>query len=219
MPGLDGPETIRQIQKELGEQGPVSILMLTGPPTQEHTSLADELGVKRILSKPVTLSSLSNALSGLFQKTPAPKQRQAKPSDSSELVAHLKGASILLVEDNEVNQLVASRILKKAGLSVSIANNGLEALEMIQAAPYDLVLMDIQMPEMDGLEATRSIRRMEAFRSLPIVAMTAHAMSGDRELSLQSGMNDHVNKPIDVNELFKAIARWLPPDSGKVGAA
>jgi CheY-like chemotaxis protein len=122
---------------------------------------------------------------------------------------------ILLVEDNEVNQLVASRILKKAGFIVTIANNGKEAVEKVTEDNYGLVLMDIQMPVMDGLEATREIRKLPDYQKLPIVAMTAHAMSGDRELSIKSGMNDHVNKPIDVQELFKTIAKWTKTEEEK----
>ncbi|MDR1870355.1 MAG: PAS domain-containing protein [Deltaproteobacteria bacterium] len=122
----------------------------------------------------------------------------------------IRGAKILLTEDNEVNQLVASRILGKAGFEVKIANNGVEAVNMIQAETFDLVLMDIQMPEMDGLTATRTIRSMAGFESIPIVAMTAHAMSGDRELSLAAGMNDHISKPINLPELYQALLKWVP---------
>ncbi len=125
------------------------------------------------------------------------------------VVREFAGARVLLAEDNEVNQLVASRILKNAGLVVEIAFNGLEAIEMLQKNQYDLVLMDIQMPEMDGITATKKIRAMPRFKNLPILAMTAHAMSGDRELSLKAGMNDHINKPINLKELFSSLAKWL----------
>ena len=128
-----------------------------------------------------------------------------------ELIKPIQGARILLTEDNEVNQLVASRILSKAGFEIDIANNGLEAVELVQRHQYDLVLMDIQMPEMDGLTATRAIRALPGCGELPIVAMTAHAMSGDRELSLEAGMNDHVTKPINNVELFTALAKWIVP--------
>lgn len=129
----------------------------------------------------------------------------------AELAARIKGAKILLVEDNEVNQLVARRIMEKAGLRVSIADNGVKALERLEAEPFDLVLMDIQMPEMDGLEAARRIRARREWADLPVVAMTAHALSGDRELSLQAGMNDHITKPISLPELFRTLGRWLAP--------
>ncbi|MDR1656238.1 MAG: PAS domain-containing protein [Deltaproteobacteria bacterium] len=128
-----------------------------------------------------------------------------------ELIKTICGAKILLTEDNEVNQLVASRILLKAGFEIDIANNGLEAIELVQQNMYDLVLMDIQMPEMDGLSATRAIRNLPGLQNLPIVAMTAHAMSGDRELSIEAGMNDHVSKPINISELFQTLLRWIKP--------
>ena len=132
-----------------------------------------------------------------------------KINEKPAVIKEYAGARILLVEDNEVNQLVASRILKNAGLEVDIANNGLEGVRMVQEKAYDLVLMDIQMPEMDGHQATAEIRSLGRFNNLPIVAMTAHAMSGDHESSLQAGMNDHITKPINLQELFTALARWL----------
>jgi PAS domain S-box-containing protein len=155
----------------------------------------------------------------------APERRPAGARRTKEeekvLLEALAGARILLAEDNEVNQLVASRILAKAGFEVKIAGNGLEAVRMVKEQPFDLVLMDIQMPEMDGLTAARTIRDDPAFKDLPIVAMTAHAMSGDREMSLSAGMNDHVNKPINLQELYQAILRWVKPrgDGGRGAAA
>ncbi|MDR1165319.1 MAG: PAS domain-containing protein [Deltaproteobacteria bacterium] len=137
--------------------------------------------------------------------------RRASREEERERLKALKGSRILLTEDNEVNQLVASRILSKAGFEVSIAGNGVEAVEMVQREKFDLVLMDIQMPEMDGITATKTIRGIAGFENLPIIAMTAHAMSGDRELSIASGMNDHVNKPINLQDLYQALLKWLPP--------
>jgi CheY-like chemotaxis protein len=128
-------------------------------------------------------------------------------------VAHLKWSRILLAEDNEVNQLVARKLLKNADFVVSIANNGLETVNMVQASPYDLVLMDIQSPEMDGLTAIKTIRSIAGYEKIPIVALTAHAMSGDRELSLAAGMNDHITKPINLSERFTALNRWIKPES------
>ncbi|MDR2300942.1 MAG: response regulator [Deltaproteobacteria bacterium] len=209
MTGITGLEAWQTICKTMPKA--VGILTVNGLCPHELQTEAKEAGFKAVISKPLSLNSLTGTLSGLLDKVPqAPKARKRSRSEASELVAHLKGSLILLVEDNEVNQLVATSILKKAGFTVKVANNGKEAIDMIQREPYELVLMDIQMPEMDGLEATRIIRGMNGYSTIPIVAMTAHAMSGDRELSLKSGMNDHVNKPIDVNELFKAIAKWLP---------
>jgi signal transduction histidine kinase/CheY-like chemotaxis protein len=216
---LDGLKTIRELKKEFGGVEPLLVLMVVGIASESVQTEARELGVKTILSKPISLFTLQTSLSNLLEKkAPTEKAKAPVKADPNALLAHLKGRPILLVEDNEVNQLVASKILKKAGLEVKIANNGLEALEMLQKERFDLILMDIQMPEMDGLTATREIRKMNQFQDLPIVAMTAHAMTGDRDLSIAAGMNDHVTKPIDVPELFKTLARWLPADPDKAPA-
>jgi two-component system sensor histidine kinase/response regulator len=207
---LNGLETIERLWREYAPQKPMAILLVSGLASEEIQNQAKALGVSTILSKPLSLTSLQAGLSGLLDRAAAQKPAGTPKVDPLAILAHLKGRPILLVEDNEVNQLVASKILRKAGFEVKIANNGLEALDMIQRHPFDLVLMDIQMPEMDGLTATREIRKMKGFEDLPIVAMTAHAMSGDRDLSLAAGMNDHVTKPIDMPELFKALARWMP---------
>ena len=156
---------------------------------------------------------VNNALTEGVSRGQAPpgKKKGGATEEELNLTLAIKGARILLAEDNEVNQLVASRILTKAGFEVTIAGNGLEALELAQKERFDLVLMDIQMPEMDGLTATIRLREMPRFKDLPIVAMTAHAMSEDREQSLRAGMNDHITKPINIPELFRALARWIPP--------
>ena len=125
---------------------------------------------------------------------------------------NIRGARILLAEDNEINQQVAQEILEQAALMVEIANNGLEAVEMAQKNPYDVILMDIQMPEMNGFEATEKIRKLDnEVKDIPIIAMTAHAMAGDREKSIEGGMNDHVVKPIDPDQLFSALVKWIEP--------
>jgi PAS domain S-box-containing protein len=121
----------------------------------------------------------------------------------------IRGARILLAEDNRINQMVATEMLKMEGFRVDVAGNGRIALEMLQNNEYDLVLMDIQMPEMDGLEATKIIRSDPRFKNIPILAMTAHAMTGDRELSIEAGMNDHITKPIDQALLFNALVKWI----------
>jgi CheY-like chemotaxis protein len=124
-------------------------------------------------------------------------------------MATIRGAHLLVAEDNEINQQVAREILESAGLLVDLANNGREAVEKARANRYDAILMDIQMPELDGLQATAELRRDGRFADLPIIAMTAHAMSGDRERSLAAGMNDHVTKPIDPDSLFAVLLRWV----------
>ena len=116
---------------------------------------------------------------------------------------------ILLAEDNELNQVIAKKFLEKKGLKVIVANNGREAVDMLMAGDYEMVLMDIQMPVMDGISATMEIRKNKRFKDLPIIAMTAHAMSGDREKSLEAGMDDHLTKPIDVKMLYAVLGKWL----------
>ncbi len=126
-----------------------------------------------------------------------------------ELAQPLSTAHLLLVEDNEINQLVGKEILLSANFTLDIANNGQEALDMLENNRYDAILMDIQMPVMDGYTATKKIRAQEEYASLPIIAMSAHAMKGDKELSLASGMNDHITKPIEPDTLFKALHFWI----------
>jgi CheY-like chemotaxis protein len=214
MPDPDGPKTVSQLMatyQKSGRTPPNALMMVQGPSSSDQQKTLDSIGAKGILTKPFTLKALHDAVvEVLYKGKPRPK-KPSKASDYGELVAHLKGEHILLVEDNEVNQLVASRILKKAGFVVKIANNGLEAVDAVQKETFRLVLMDIQMPEMDGIEASQTIRKLPGMDALPIVAMTAHAMSGDKEMSFKAGMNDHINKPIDVQELFRTIAKWLEP--------
>jgi CheY-like chemotaxis protein len=122
----------------------------------------------------------------------------------------LEGARVLLVEDNDINIELACELLGEAGIVVSLAQDGREALQRLAEQAFDIVLMDCQMPVMDGYEATRAIRAQAHLQSLPIIAMTANAMSGDRELALAAGMNDHIAKPIDVAAMFDTLARWAP---------
>jgi two-component system sensor histidine kinase/response regulator len=124
-------------------------------------------------------------------------------------VSHLRGARVLLVEDNEINQEVALGQLEDAEVEVDVADNGEIAVNMVRSKEYDIVLMDMQMPVMDGLEATRIIRADSRFDQLPIVAMTANAMAEDRDRCLEAGMNDHIAKPIDPDLLFGALISWI----------
>jgi CheY-like chemotaxis protein len=160
----------------------------------------------------VNQSVLLNTIMEVFgrgeHRTPWPQAAQAASTDA---VAPIRGARLLVAEDNEINQQVAREILESAGFVVDLAGNGREALEKVRSGRYDAVLMDIQMPVMDGLQATRELRRDGRFGDLPIIAMTAHAMAGDREQSLQAGMNDHVTKPIDPDALFAVLLRWVRP--------
>jgi CheY-like chemotaxis protein len=131
----------------------------------------------------------------------------------------LAGARVLLVEDNLINQELAVALLKGAGIDVTVANDGRQALHMLDLHRFDGVLMDCQMPEMDGYEATRLIRLQPQYQSLPIIAMTANVMAGDREKVIAAGMNDHIAKPINVEEMFATLARWIRPAKPAAGAA
>ncbi len=134
-------------------------------------------------------------------------------NDDVSAMAHGEALRVLVAEDQHINQMLVTTILEKAGHHADVVANGLEALEAIQAAPYDLILMDIQMPEMDGPSATREIRRLPGdMSSVPIIALTANAMAGDRESYISAGMSDYVSKPLDPGALFAAITRVMSPD-------
>jgi CheY-like chemotaxis protein len=175
-----------------------------------------ELEVSRVLSKPLFPRSLAEAAGLALGLGDWPDMRAAwsgEDKKGEEVMSEVRGARILLAEDNEINQLVVTKLLKKVGVEVEIVGNGRLAVERVKEIDYDLVLMDIQMPEMDGLTASRTIRRLPGYEDEPvIVAMTAHAMSGDREQSLAVGMNDHITKPINLAELFGALSRWIVKD-------
>ncbi len=175
----------------------------------------DGLDIEGFLVSPVAESQLVDTIGKVFGARPggqadAPQSAQAK-------TAGLRGRHVLLVEDNDFNRDIASEVLSELGISFTIAVNGREAVDLVAAQPFDLVLMDIQMPVMDGLTATKLIREDSRFRSLPILAMTAHAMSGDREKSLDAGMNDHITKPISFEELTMSLIQWMP--AGRVKAS
>nr|MDJ0991618.1 response regulator [Desulfobacterales bacterium] len=142
--------------------------------------------------------------------TETPRMVQ-KHEQEAQVLEHIRGANVLLVEDNAINQQVAKEILEGAGLIVTIANDGREGVNAVKESNFDVVLMDIQMPVMDGLTATREIRIDNRLNDLPIIAMTAHAMAGDEDKSIQAGMNGHVTKPIDPNQLFSTLQKWIKP--------
>ena len=215
MPGMDGIEATRRIKQSETLKNIPHVLMVTAYGREEVMEQASTAGVEAFLIKPVGRSVLFDTVMQLFGHEVMRPRRKARRSVDIDGLRHLKGSKILLVEDNEINQQVAKEILEQAGLIVKIAENGRVGVESVTSGEYDLVLMDVQMPEMDGLEATRQIRGLSdekgdsRFRDLPIVAMTANAMAGDRQKSLAAGMNDHVNKPIDPNELFAALTTWI----------
>ena len=216
IPGLDGLETSRRIQEKLAPNIPPVIIMATAYWSEEILQRAQKVGIKNVLTKPVMPSVLFDAIADSFAESLGkPVVLEALQSEATgarekgKLPDKWIGMPVLLAEDNDINQLIAREILEQAGFVVDIAGNGLEAIRMAESGNYALILMDIQMPEMDGLTATKELRTKERFKTIPIIAMTAHAMVGDREKSLTAGMNDHVTKPIDPDELFQTMERWL----------
>jgi len=212
MPGMDGIETIRRILNAADADHPPKVIIVTAYDSAEAMQAAGEVPLSGILAKPITPSGLFNAILQAFGKADARRMvKSSQKNREAEMIQPIRGARILLVEDNDINQQVALEILKGAGLSVAIADNGRTGVEQIREHPFDAVLMDIQMPVLDGYEATREIRKDSRFNDLPIIAMTASAMTQDREKAIAAGMNDHVSKPIDIDELFSALLKWIPP--------
>ena len=206
MPVVNGVEAGRQI-KHGGELLHVpAVILVTAFGREEVMRQAEAAGLDGFLIKPVSPSTLFDTVIRVVGGS----GEGGVNHHGIAVQGYLKGR-VLLVEDNPVNQQVAREILEGMGVEVDIAGNGREALDAVQGHDYDLVLMDIQMPEMDGYAATRQIREDSRFQQLPIVAMTAHAMSGERERCLAAGMNEHVPKPIDPARLFNTLGRWLQP--------
>ena len=194
-----------------------TVLMLTAFERDEAMRRLAEnrLVVDSLLIKPVTPSTLFDACSFALGVAGASTSRTNQRQEAMvENQMKLKGTRVLLVEDNEINCEVALEFLGQAGIQVTVARDGCEALEALQRASFDGVLMDCQMPRMDGFEATRRVRENPAWRDLPIIAMTANAMVGDREEVLAAGMNDHIAKPIDVDDMLSKLARWVHPGVG-----
>jgi CheY-like chemotaxis protein len=166
-----------------------------------------------VLTKPVTPSSLLEAIGVVLGKDPEGDTRAGERSQQNAgTVASLSGARLLLVEDNELNQELACELLESVGISLRLACHGKEALDILaEDDNFDGVLMDCQMPVMDGYTATRRIRQQPSLDALPVIAMTANAMDGDRERALSSGMNDHISKPLNVEAMFATLAKWIKP--------
>ena len=184
--------------------------MLTGHGREELIRQAGDLPLDGILLKPVTPSMLLDKINEvLCLEGPQYKGYQVAGPYPDRDLSPLHGARILLAEDNEINRQVALEVLNEAKPVVTIARNGREAVALAQQHDFDLVLMDLQMPEMDGLEATGVLRSDERFKDLPIIAMTAHAMSGDKERCMEAGMNAHLSKPIEPAELFSVLLKWI----------
>ncbi len=211
-PGIDGIETIRRIAS-MELSSPPRPVMVTAYGRAEVIEEARNAGIDITLVKPVNPSQLYDAALHALRDDAEwtdPIRQGASPTEGLDL-SSIQGARLLLVEDNELNQQVAMELLGDAGFHVDLAENGQVGVEMVAEKNYDLVLMDMQMPVMDGVTATMQIRADERFGPLPIVAMTANAMAGDRDRCIQAGMNDHVAKPINPEALFKTLLEWIAP--------
>lgn len=218
MPEMDGIKTTRAMQSNNKLSEVPTVIMVTAYGREEASQNATGVTINSFLTKPVTPSSLLNAIMLAMGHEPdfdtTVSSRQEMINDA---VAKLRGARILLVEDNEINQDLALELLTSNGMSVVLANDGQEALDIAATSELDGILMDCQMPVMDGYEATRRLRRQERFKELPILAMTANAMSGDREKVIDAGMNDHIPKPINVQNMFAVMSRWITPAEPATG--
>ncbi len=219
MPGMDGLQASRRIKSDSSLNHQPAIVLVTA--FEEVREKAEGLHLEGFLAKPVTKSMIVSALMNVFAK-PGPSGVTAGAAGEEES-GRLLGARILLTEDNEINQQIAIELLGGAGATVRVANNGREAVETLldgpQPTPYHLVLMDLQMPEMDGYQATARIRGDGRFASLPIIAMTAHATIEERQRCLAAGMNDHVSKPIDPGALFETLGHYhRPAGAGDAGS-
>jgi CheY-like chemotaxis protein len=242
MPGMDGIEASNRIKSHQKLTEIPAIVLVTAYGREEVMGQADEIGLDGFLLKPVNSSVLFDAImQALGKEIQDVVRADRRKEQGNEDFDAISGARVLLVEDNEINQQVAQEILQGAGLIVTVVNNGQEGVDAAKQNQYDAILMDIQMPVMDGHTATHEIRNWEAgirnkdgkdsdqqsesttkpadkkpdpgsqIQGIPIIAMTAHAMAGDEHKSFEAGMNDHVTKPIDPDKLFATLQKWIKP--------
>jgi two-component system, sensor histidine kinase and response regulator len=215
MPGIDGITASQEIIKLAksnidGVALAPKIIMLTAFGDDETRQMALDSGVSSFMSKPVTRSHLINAIREVAGERPIGGDQYARIlAEESETTEKISGASILLVEDNPINQQVAQELLERVGLVVEVANNGQQALDRLEEKSFDAILMDVQMPVMDGMEATKHIRKQPKHNKTPIIAMTAHAMAEDKRKCLRAGMDEHLTKPIRPERLYGVLAHWL----------
>jgi signal transduction histidine kinase/CheY-like chemotaxis protein len=214
MPGMDGLQASRSIKRSDRLQNVPKIVMVTAFGREDIRTQAEEIGIEGYLLKPVNQSLLYDTLVDLFGVAGAEDYRSRERKDVG-TVHDATGIRVLLVEDNQMNQQVATELLESAGAIVTIANHGGEAVRILtardQAPAFDVVFMDLQMPEMDGFTATKLLRKDSRLQKFPIIAMTAHALVEERQRCLDAGMNDHVSKPIDPDNLFATLMRWVKP--------
>ena len=204
MPGVSGADTIRAIQAIAAEHHIALILLASPYELADGRDQALDVVVKETLEKPVLPGALRDTLLALRQ----PRSVSASPARKTAWL-DLEGVRVLLVDDSPINRQVVIGFLQDTGVTLETASDGQEALEKVAAGQYDLVFMDIHMPIMDGLTAVRRIREQPEFADLPVIAMTADALPGDRETSLAAGMTDHLVKPVDPGELYRLLSTWV----------
>jgi CheY-like chemotaxis protein len=218
MPDMDGEQTLRAIQED-PRLKKVGVIVLTSMGRRGDAANLQALGCAGYLIKPIRQNQLADAIAAVIGQRGVQEQGQTTQLVTRHTLSEQKRSSlrILLAEDNPVNQKLAVIMLQKAGYPVDTVENGQQAIEALRKHRYNLVLMDVQMPEMDGFEATQIIRRDEEplHRHTPIIAMTAHAMHGDRERCLAAGMDDYLTKPIEPKDLFSTLDAWLVKESPK----
>jgi two-component system, sensor histidine kinase and response regulator len=205
MPGMDGAEAASRLMQTRDLPSRMPVILVTAYEREYATRRAEEVGIDAVLHKPVSPSTLHDALMSVL----SPAERRARSNPPMQRTRFEAGKKVLLVEDNEINREVARELLTIAGLEVTEAHNGYAALDAIAMQRFDVVLMDVQMPELDGVETVKAIRAQEHLQSLPVIAMTAHAMLGDRERFLDCGMSDYIAKPIDEEQLLTVLGRWI----------
>ncbi len=218
MPGMDGEETLRAIRREPLTQD-VRVIVLTSIGRRNELSGVNEMGCSGYLVKPIKQLQLHETLELVLSSKRIDARAENKRRSRLALPKTTRSLHILLAEDNEINQKMTRALLTRKGHSVDLASNGLEAVEAAKTNRFDLIFMDVQMPQMDGFEAAQVIRKMEqdgdlAGQHIPIIAMTAHALHGDRQRCMDAGMDDYVSKPLDPRKVFQAIERWadsVPP--------
>jgi two-component system sensor histidine kinase/response regulator len=207
MPGQNGVDTAAQIRSGASGAKPPIVIMVSAFGRADVFEAAKRAGIEGFLVKPVDPSLLLETIQSLFHVSDG--VREAVPSDAP--TTQLAGSHVLVAEDNAINRQIVEHLLQRLGITVEFATDGREAVDAIVAdyKRFDAVIMDVQMPVMDGLEATRIIRRHVSAEELPIIAMTAHAMEQERQLCLDAGMNDHLTKPVDPKSLTRTLGRWI----------
>jgi len=204
MPEMDGFTLATKISEK--KKNALPLIILTS--IKREKTRSSDAKITAFLNKPIKTSNLFNVLMGIIDTAPAPQVKEKKPAKIDGNMAVQHPLRLLLAEDNVINQKVALKLLSKLGYQADLAGNGLEAIAALERQTYDVILMDIQMPEMDGDEATRQIRaKWSQDRQPHIVAMTAHALEGDREKYIDRGMDDYVSKPIKVDSLVAALKK------------